>query len=166
MENAKTFPKTPDSSYLNQRWNPGPLSPIIHSFPVLSTWLHNGSKHFLPLQTCKWTICSISPAQCHGQGQILMEPFPRMFYYWVLIVVGLCPFHSSSEGRKLGAISPWHMVTASVPEERIQEDFDVREFLLLFPVLFPAFVRHCYVLSLICECPQFLLLSFLSLLAA
>lgn len=53
-------------------------------------------------------------------------------------MVGLYLFHSTREGRSSEAHSPCHMETTSVQEEKMQENYGVREFLGLFSVLFPA----------------------------
>lgn len=108
-----------------------------------SMWSHNGSKTLpIPFQTCRWAICTFLQHSVRSQSRNSSEPFSIMFSSGMLVVVGPCPFHSSSEGGRLGAFSPCHMGTISPKEERMQENYSVREFLALFPDLFIAFVGH------------------------
>lgn len=88
-------------------------------------------------------VCTFLQHSVRSQSRYSSEPFSIMFSSGMLVVVGPCSFHSSSKGGRLGTFSPCHMETISPQEERMQEDYSVREFLVLFSVLFPDFLGHC-----------------------
>lgn len=116
---------------------------MAFNFPVNSTCLlwvtiPHGSKTFItPFKPVSGPSEAFSQHNVRLKRRFSSEAFCRIFRSWVLVMVGLCPFHSASGGRRLGNHSPCHMETTSV-QEKMQEDYGIREFLSSFPVPFPA----------------------------
>ena len=78
------------------------------------------------------------PAQCEVEEKVLTRGLLQDILVSGVGHGGAVSFPLWSGGRRLGDHSPCHMETTSVQEEKMQEDYGIREFLSSFPAPFPA----------------------------